>query len=110
MAGLSLSGAWLYVQKQKNKTQVRWPKASFVACVALIVPVSVLPIIWIYLHRVGGKVDGQYQMVDLPDAVAAFIVGWAIVTLIIELIWIIGVFSLERGTGQETRRGGQGMS
>ena len=92
LAGLSLSGAWLYVQKQSNRKPVKWPKAEFAACAALLVPMSVLPIVWIYLHRVGGKIDGKYHMAELPDGVAVFIIGWAIVTLIIKLLWLIGTF------------------
>ncbi|MDG4718976.1 MULTISPECIES: PepSY-associated TM helix domain-containing protein [Thalassospira] len=96
LAGLSLSGAWLYVQKQQNRRSAKWPKANLAACVALIVPISVLPIVWVYLHRVGGKVDGKYVMVELPDGVAVFILCWGIVTLMIELVWVIGLFSLRR--------------
>ncbi len=96
LAGLSLSGAWLYVQKQSKRKQSRWPKADLAACVALLVPISALPIVWIYLHRVGGKIDGQYHMAELPDGVAVFIIGWVFVTLIIKLLWVIGIFSLQR--------------
>lgn len=96
LAGLSLSGAWLYVQKQSKRKQSRWPKADLAACVALLVPISALPIVWIYLHRVGGKIDGQYRMAELPDGVAVFIIGWVFVTLIIKLLWVIGIFSLQR--------------
>lgn len=98
LSGLSLSGAWLYVQKQRNKKRPKWPQADLAAGIALLVPVSASPIVWVYLHRVGGKIDGQYRMAELPDGVAAFIIGWAVVTMIIKLLWVIGIFSLRRKT------------
>ncbi|WP_417799091.1 MULTISPECIES: PepSY-associated TM helix domain-containing protein [Rhodospirillales] len=101
LAGLSLSGGWLYVKKQQGKRSVKWPKANFAACVALMVPISVLPIVWVYLHRVGGKVDGEYVMVELPGGVTVFIVSWAIVTLLIELLWVIGICRLSRAKNRK---------
>ncbi|WP_044830226.1 PepSY domain-containing protein [Thalassospira sp. HJ] len=104
LAGLSLSGAWLYVKKQRNKRQGRWPYADIAACIALVVPVSVMPIVWVYLHRVGGKIDGQYVMAELPGEVTVFIVGWAVVTLMIEILWVLGIFSIRREKFREPRK------
>lgn len=66
-----------------------------------MVPISVLPIVWVYLHRVGGKVDGEYVMVELPGGVTVFIVSWAIVTLLIELLWVIGICRLSRAKNRK---------
>lgn len=104
LAGLSLSGAWLYMKKQKNKRQGRWRYADIAACVALVIPISAMPIVWVYLHRVGSKVDGHHVMAELPGGVTVFITGWAVITFMIEILWVLGIFSIRRGKIGNSRR------
>lgn len=98
LAGLSLSGGWLYIQKQikKRSKRLKWRGTLLAAVIVSLLPLAITPIIWIFLHRIGGKINGEYVMADVSVNVTVFLATWVFVTAAIHVAWIAKCYRLLR--------------
>ncbi|WP_147253071.1 PepSY domain-containing protein [Thalassospira profundimaris] len=103
LSGLALSGAWLHLKKRQRsgKTGAGWRGTFVMAAFFTILPLASLPIMAVYLLRIGPLIDGQRHMAELPLGVAAFVACWLVLTFAIKLIWLWCCYRLNKGKKPE---------
>lgn len=98
LSGLALSGAWLHMKKRQRsrKAGQKWRGTLMMAGAFTLLPLASLPIMWMYLVRIGPKIDGHRQLAELPIGVTAFVGLWLLTTFSIKLIWLWSCYRLNK--------------
>ncbi len=106
MSGLSLTGTYLHVMRLRSggggRERARWSGTLAAMIANVVVLIAAVNGGWKEINGYGPMGHGIRHMPAIPWQVAAFIIGWVFLTLVILAIWMWHVWRADRAAMSPT--------